>query len=594
MKNNLLLTLLLCLCSTALFAQFDAEEYKGKSNAEIISNLKIAVEQIESLERFEKMFSDDDNKGYTKDELVPVFRPDTTEAIAAYRELLSARLTLEQTFSGKGTALKIDDGDFHASLSGKTYSIKLVPKKIYFYDGSSTTENVDKIDLDLSFSENVPYRKRIDSIAFDLTFKYSKAFDKIEVNSLKPFNTYKGHFLKILKTNKNDIEYIYSKDLDFDFIEGLNAAGKPLDDKSQRTSDYRQKGFGTFFSIKKQLETIVAAAEKDSSMASEKFQQKYFGMIESEFSKIPDSDTMYREAKYKGAIKGLRAYFVTEKKEQTTALTIKAATSSDVHSSYNGGDSTVIYDNESNVIFASAEGVYPVNAFFYANDKSFFYFNRKAKKMEKLPYYTVEALTENYVSAQEDENAPYLLLNDKNERVGSFESLSSYDQTVIALQDKDALIITADHKQVRLKNLEHISDMNNGYAAVKLNGKFGFIDANGKQLIPAIYDGAEPFGRMDGYTDADLFFAVKKGDKWGFVDAQNKTVIPFEYDEVEPFSYGITMAIKNGNRGLINTRNEIIAPFMGGTSYSMSTNFGKRHYSIGAGSYNHLGKKEKN
>lgn len=593
MKNNLLLTLMLCLCGSTLFAQFNPEEYKGKSNTEIIGNLKMAVEQIESLERFEKMFSDDDDKAYTKDELLPAFRLDTAEALAIYRELLSTKFSLEQAFSGKDTELKIDDGDFHGSLSGKTYTISLIPKKIYFYDGSSVTDKVEQIALDLSFSEKVPYKKRIDSIAFDVKLKYSTAFDKIEVNSLKPFTTYKGHFLKILKTNKNDIQYIYHADLDFNFIEGLNAAGKPLDDKSHRTSDYRQKGFGTFFSIKKQLETIIAAAEKDSGIASEKFQQKYFSMIESEFNKIPDSDTMYTEARYKGAIKGLRAYFVTERKELTTAITIKAAALSDLHASYKEGDSTVIYDNESNLLFSTNESVFPINSFFYENDKSFFYFNRKDKKLEKLPYYQVTALTENYVAAQEDENAPYILLNAQNKSTGTFESLSSYEQTVIALQGKEALIITPDNKQVRLNNLEQLSGMINGYAAVKINGKFGFIDAYGKQLIPAIYDGAEPFGKMDGYTDADLFFAVKKGDKWGFVDAQNKTVIPFEYDEVEPFSYGITMAIKKGNRGLINTRNEVIAPFMGGTSYSMSTNFGKRHYAIGAGSYNHLGKKEK-
>ena len=44
------------------------------------------------------------------------------------------------------------------------------------------------------------------------------------------------------------------------------------------------------------------------------------------------------------------------------------------------------------------------------------------------------------------------------------------------------------------------------------------------------------------YEDADSFneglAAVKKDGKWGYIDETGKTVIPFEYDYAFPFSEG--------------------------------------------------------
>lgn len=589
-----ILAMACCLVSNILFAQFDAEDYKSASNTDVVNTLKTAVEQIDRIERFSRIFSDDDDKKpYTKDELLPAFRPDTTRAIQVFNELKDTRLRLIQSFTAKDSKLKIDDGDFHEHLSGKTYSIQLVPEKIYFYDGTTATENVEHIPLDLSFPEEIPFRKRIDSISCKIRLQYTTAFDKVEVNALQPLSAYKGKFIKITKTNQNDIEYVFHKDLDFDIIEGLNASGKVLDDKSYTTRNSGQKDLSIFYTIKKPLEKIIASAEQDTSLSREAFQQKYLSRIEAEFRKIPDSDTQVTTARYKGAIKGLRMYIAKEKKEQTATFMIKRQSFDDIHFGLNEEDQAILTDNNGNTLLTVRESIAEINPYFYENNQSFLYFNIATLKLEKLPYYSVKKLTAHYAAAQEDEKADYILLNKKNEKLGTFEEITAYENTVIALRGNHVLLINPDDQQVQFNNLDQLSEMYNGYAVIAMKGKYGFINEYGKQVIPAEYDGAVPFKEMDGYTAADLLFAVKKGSKWGFVNMQNQTVIPFEYDEVLPFSYGISMAVKDQNRGLINTRNQVIAPFENGSSYGLSTNFGKRFYSLGSGNYNHLGKKEK-
>ncbi len=57
---------------------------------------------------------------------------------------------------------------------------------------------------------------------------------------------------------------------------------------------------------------------------------------------------------------------------------------------------------------------------------------------------------------------------------------------------------------------------------VKKNKKYGIIDANGKELLPPIYDQIN--------EASNNRIAVQKNRKWGFMNYQFKLVIPFQYD----------------------------------------------------------------
>lgn len=108
---------------------------------------------------------------------------------------------------------------------------------------------------------------------------------------------------------------------------------------------------------------------------------------------------------------------------------------------------------------------------------------------------------------------------------------------------------------------------------VSKNGKYGYVNQNGKVIIPLEYDFLSRFNSglalaeknneefyidkknnilklQNDYDDLRLFYdgmaLVKKNDKYGYVDATGKEVIPCEYDFslVTHFNEGVTVLKK--------------------------------------------------
>lgn len=65
-------------------------------------------------------------------------------------------------------------------------------------------------------------------------------------------------------------------------------------------------------------------------------------------------------------------------------------------------------------------------------------------------------------------------------------------------------------------------------AAVKLNGKWGFVDTSGQLVLEAVYEDARSFG--SGVA------AVKQGDAWGFILASGREVIAPRFQDAKAFS----------------------------------------------------------
>lgn len=55
-------------------------------------------------------------------------------------------------------------------------------------------------------------------------------------------------------------------------------------------------------------------------------------------------------------------------------------------------------------------------------------------------------------------------------------------------------------------------------AAVKLNGKAGFINTKGKEVIPFVYDDADSF--------SEGLAPVKNNELWGFINKKKQTRNP--------------------------------------------------------------------
>lgn len=123
-------------------------------------------------------------------------------------------------------------------------------------------------------------------------------------------------------------------------------------------------------------------------------------------------------------------------------------------------------------------------------------------------------------------------------------------------------------------NYDDYFPFHQGYAKVKKDQKFGYIDKTGKEVIPTIYDSANNFEECglamvskenvwsyinaSGETvieladydatygcDGNVFTVVKDG-KCGAVDKDGNIVIPLEWDDISSPVDGVCMAIKDG------------------------------------------------
>lgn len=135
-------------------------------------------------------------------------------------------------------------------------------------------------------------------------------------------------------------------------------------------------------------------------------------------------------------------------------------------------------------------------------------------------------------------------------------------------------------------------------AKVELNGKYGYIDTSGKEVIPVIYDdagshndsdglvswgnnlipvnigkynpkietpklmvkGSETNGTTTSHSPSEIAQKEKEKGKWGYCNAQGILAIPAQFTDAGPFSEG-RAAVKTGDKwGYIDTAGKIMIP----------------------------------
>jgi len=80
-----------------------------------------------------------------------------------------------------------------------------------------------------------------------------------------------------------------------------------------------------------------------------------------------------------------------------------------------------------------------------------------------------------------------------------------------------------------------------GYAAVCNDGKWGFVDTDGKLVIDYTYEEAESF--------SNGFAAVYADGKWGYIDTEGNQMISFQFLAATHFSKSGTAAVKTEDNG---------------------------------------------
>lgn len=90
--------------------------------------------------------------------------------------------------------------------------------------------------------------------------------------------------------------------------------------------------------------------------------------------------------------------------------------------------------------------------------------------------------------------------------------------------------------------------------SISLNEKYGYINGQGKMMIPPRFERVENFA-------ANGLALVKENGKYGYIDAKGKMVIPPKFEVAGNFAAnGLAWAEENGKRGYINAKGEAVVP----------------------------------
>lgn len=100
-----------------------------------------------------------------------------------------------------------------------------------------------------------------------------------------------------------------------------------------------------------------------------------------------------------------------------------------------------------------------------------------------------------------------------------------------------------------VENAEIVSQEHEGFRGIKRNGKYGFIDTDGRLRIANRYEGIGDFHQG--------LAAVRILGKWGFVNGQDKIVINPSYDWVSPFIDNLAV-VKKGKIGLVDKVGNVV------------------------------------
>lgn len=110
-----------------------------------------------------------------------------------------------------------------------------------------------------------------------------------------------------------------------------------------------------------------------------------------------------------------------------------------------------------------------------------------------------------------------------------------------------------------------VEDFSDNLACVRKDGKWGYIDTKGNEVLPCSFGRTYPFSEGLGL--------VYKDGVYGYVNTKAEFVITPSYDDGEQFSCGVAITEKGDKQYVINTAGEVIFFLDGKTSEFLADNF---------------------
>ncbi|MFZ2906839.1 MAG: WG repeat-containing protein [Cyclobacteriaceae bacterium] len=102
------------------------------------------------------------------------------------------------------------------------------------------------------------------------------------------------------------------------------------------------------------------------------------------------------------------------------------------------------------------------------------------------------------------------------------------------------------------EHTEIIFPATEGLRGIKKNGRFGFIDDEGRLRIANRYEDIKPF--------SEGLAAMKIRNKWGFINRDEKIIIQPAYEDVTPFNKNYSLVKQNGMYGLLSREGNLVVP----------------------------------
>ena len=122
----------------------------------------------------------------------------------------------------------------------------------------------------------------------------------------------------------------------------------------------------------------------------------------------------------------------------------------------------------------------------------------------------------------------------------------------ISLNDRYNLLNKKSNTLLYRRWYNDIYNFYEGFAGVELNGKYGFIDKTGREVIPCKYDYVWDF--EEGLAGVEL------NGSWGVIDKTGREICPCKYDDVGDFNEGFARVILNNKYGFIDKSGREVIP----------------------------------
>jgi WG repeat protein len=127
-----------------------------------------------------------------------------------------------------------------------------------------------------------------------------------------------------------------------------------------------------------------------------------------------------------------------------------------------------------------------------------------------------------------------------------FEEAYYFTEGAGLAKSKDEDVIIDKTGKVISSGFEYVigPSISEGRIPASQNDKDGYLDLQGKVVIPFVYDGEHSF--------SEGLAAVERGDRWGYIDRDGRMMIPFEFDDAQEFANGLAAAKKGSETGFID------------------------------------------